>query len=51
MVFAKFPAGLIAETIGVADCAAAYKMAVDSKSTSSRGGRGGRGGRGRGRGH
>jgi DNA topoisomerase-1 len=51
MVFAKFPAGLAAETIGVADCAAAYKMAVDSKSTSSRGGRGGRGGRGRGRGH
>jgi DNA topoisomerase-1 len=50
MVFAKFPAGLAAETIGVADCAAAYKMAVDSKSTSSRGGRGGRGGRGRGRG-
>ena len=51
MVFAKFPAGLVAETIGVADCAAAYKMAVDSKMTSSRGGRGGRGGRGRGRGH
>ena len=50
MVFAKFPAGLVAETISVADCAAAYKMAVDSKTTSSRGGRGGRGGRGRGRG-
>jgi hypothetical protein len=51
MVFAKFPAGLVAETIGVADCAAAYKLAADSKTSSSRGGRGGRGGRGRGRGH
>ena len=50
-IFVKFPAGLAAETIGVADTAAAYKLAADSKSTSSRGGRGGRGGRGRGRGH
>ena len=51
-IFVKFPAGLAAETINVADTAAAYKLAADSKSTSSRGGRGGRGGfRGRGRGH
>jgi DNA topoisomerase-1 len=46
-IFAKFPAGLVAETIGVADCAAAYKLAADTKASSGRGGRG----RGRGRGH
>jgi DNA topoisomerase-1 len=51
-IFAKFPAGLVAETIGVADCAAAYKLAADSKASSGRGGFRGRGGiRGRGRGH
>ena len=51
-IFAKFPAGLVAETIGVADCAAAYKLAADSKALSGRGGFRGRGGiRGRGRGH
>ena len=48
-IFAKFPAGLVAETIGVADCAAAYKLAADTKASS--GGRGGFRGRGRGRGH
>ena len=47
-IFAKFPAGLAAETIGVADCASAYKLAADSKASS--GGRGGFRGRGRGRG-
>jgi DNA topoisomerase-1 len=47
-IFAKFPAGLVAETIGVADCAAAYKLAADTKASS---GRGGFRGRGRGRGH
>jgi len=47
MVFAKFPASLAAETISVADCAAAYKLASEEK---AKGGRGGRGrGRGRGR--
>ena len=50
-IFAKFPAGLVAETIGVADCAAAYKLAADSKASSGRGGFRGRGIRGRGRGH
>jgi len=51
-IFAKFPAGLVAETIGVADCAAAYKLAADSKTTASSGRGGFRGrGRGRGRGH
>jgi DNA topoisomerase-1 len=49
-IFAKFPAGLVAETIGVADTAAAYKLAADSKASSGRGGFRGRG-RGRGRGH
>jgi DNA topoisomerase-1 len=49
-IFAKFPAGLAAETIGVADCASAYKSAADSKASSGRGGFRGRG-RGRGRGH
>jgi hypothetical protein len=50
-IFVKFPAGLVAETIGVADCAAAYKLAADSKAApSGRGGFRGRG-RGRGRGH
>lgn len=49
-IFAKFPAGLVAETINVADCAAAYKLAADSKASSGRGGFRGRG-RGRGRGH
>jgi DNA topoisomerase-1 len=50
-IFVKFPAGLVAETIGVADTAAAYKLAADSKATpSGRGGFRGRG-RGRGRGH
>ena len=48
-IFAKFPAGLVAETIGVADCAAAYKLAADTKASS--GGRGGFRGRGRGCGH
>ena len=48
-IFAKFPAGLVAETISVADAAAAYKLAADSKASS--GGRGGFRGRGRGRGH
>jgi DNA topoisomerase-1 len=47
-IFAKFPAGLVAETISVADAAAAYKLAADSKTSS---GRGGFRGRGRGRGH
>ena len=47
-IFAKFPAGLVAETISVADCASAYKLAADSKASS--GGRGGFRGRGRGRG-
>jgi hypothetical protein len=46
-IFAKFPADLVAETISVADTAAAYKLAADSKASPS-----GRGGfRGRGRGH
>ena len=54
MIFAKFPTDLAAETIGVADCAAAYKLASEEKAKG--GGRGGRGGfrgrgRGRGRGH
>jgi DNA topoisomerase-1 len=51
-IFAKFPAGLVAETISVADTAAAYKLAADSKAAapSGRGGFRGRG-RGRGRGH
>jgi hypothetical protein len=44
----KFPAGLVAETISVADTAAAYKLAADSKAAAPSGrGRG----RGRGRGH
>jgi hypothetical protein len=47
-IFVKFPAGLVAETISVADTAAAFKLAADSKSSTA--GRGGRGGRGRGRG-
>jgi len=47
-IFVKFPAGLVAETISVADCASAYKLAADSKGSS--GGRGGFRGRGRGRG-
>jgi len=51
MIFAKFPAGLAAESIGVADCAAAYKLASDDKAKSGRGGRGRGGFRGRGRGH
>ena len=53
MIFAKFPAALAAETISVADCAAAYKLASEEKAKGgNRGGRGGRGrGRGRGRGH
>ena len=50
MIFAKFPASLAAETIGVADCAAAYKLASDDKAKSGRGGRGSFRGRGRGRG-
>jgi len=50
MIFAKFPTALAAETIGVADCAAAYKLASDDKAKSGRGGRGGFRGRGRGRG-
>jgi DNA topoisomerase I len=50
MIFAKFPTALAAETIGVADCAAAYKLASDDKVKSGRGGRGGFRGRGRGRG-
>ena len=49
-IFAKFPAGLAAETIGVADCASAYKLAADSKGSSGRSGFRGRG-HGRGRGH
>ena len=48
-IFAKFPAGLVAETISVADCASAYKLAADSKGSSGGGFRGR--GRGRGRGH
>jgi acyl-CoA-binding protein len=47
-IFVKFPASLVAETIGVADTAAAYKLAADSKAAAPSGrGRG----RGRGRGH
>jgi len=50
-IFVKFPADLVAETIGVADTAAAYKLAADSKSAAPSGrGRGGFRGRGRGRG-
>jgi hypothetical protein len=48
MIFAKFPAGLAAESISVADCAAAYKLASDDKAKSGRGGRGRGGFRGRG---
>jgi DNA topoisomerase-1 len=51
MIFAKFPAALAAETIGVADCAAAYKLASEEKAKGGRGGRGGFRGKGRGRGH
>jgi len=50
MIFAKFPASLLAETISVADCAAAYKLASEEKAKggSRGGGRGGFRGRGRG---
>jgi len=50
-IFVKFPANLVAETISIADVAAAYKLAADSKSAAPSGrGRGGFRGRGRGRG-